>query len=577
LIEAPQSDRLRVVLCWNMHQPQYRDLVQGEPLRPWAYLRGIKDYVDMAVHLEAVPDACAVVNFSPVLLEQLDDYASQLAAHLRSGAPVRDPVLALLTPDGVPADRSRWPDLVRSCLRAHPEHMIGRFPRYRELAGAFRRMLDSGSLADAAPESFADLAAWFHLAWFGETVRRGDPRVRALLEREGHFTPAHLRLLLECVADTLAGLIPRYRRLAGSGKIELAVAPWGHPILPLMFDFSAAREADPDIELPASASYPGGADRARWHVARAIQAFSRTFGVRPRGCWPPEGAISTATIELLESFGFDWLASGESVLQRSLTGAAGSRPSLAESCGAYRVPGRQTACFFRNDELSDLIGFSYARMDGEEAAADFVRRLEAMASGNPDNSGRVVAVIIEGDAAWEYFPDNAHDFLRPLYERLTGHPRLRLTTFARCLQEGVEIRQLDPLVAGSWIQGSLATWIGSPSRNHAWDLLCEAKRVFDQVVVEGGLDEAGQRAAELQLGACEASDWFWWLADYNPEDTVGGFDELYRRHLANLYRLLGEHVPAHLHGPIAHGGGSPPLGGAMLPAAGPGGHQDRDG
>ncbi|HKS94025.1 MAG TPA: glycoside hydrolase, partial [Gammaproteobacteria bacterium] len=70
--------KLRVVLCWHMHQPQYREPVSGECLAPWSYLHGLKDYTDMAAHLENQPGAVAVVNFSPVLLEQIEDYCTQL-------------------------------------------------------------------------------------------------------------------------------------------------------------------------------------------------------------------------------------------------------------------------------------------------------------------------------------------------------------------------------------------------------------------------------------------------------------------------------------------------------------------
>jgi len=534
--------RLKVVLCWHMHQPQYRDLVSGEHLRPWAYLHGIKDYVDMAVHLESVPEACAVVNFSPVLLDQLDDYSSQLAAHLRDGRPLTDPVLALLTPEGVPADRSHWPPLVRACLRAHPENLIGRFEPYRDLTALAGRMLDSGSLCDASPQLLVDLAAWFHLAWFGETVHRGDPRIQQLARRSGHFTPAEVRTLLECVADVLAGLVPRYRRLAGSGRVELSVSPWGHPLLPLLFDFAAAREGDGDLALPTAQRYPGGGDRARWHLARAVQSFSRAFGIRPRGCWPPEGALSAPVMELIESFGFDWVASGESLLRRSLgDGAAPGRDRLSV---AYRLPGRKTACFFRDDELADLIGFTYNKWHGDDAAADFVRRLDGIASGQEDNSRRAVSIVLDGENAWEFYPFNGYYFLRALYQRLASHPGLRLATFSTCLQEGISVEEMPQLVAGSWLHGGLSTWIGSTSRNRAWDMLCEAKGTFDQVVVEGGIDEAAQLAAEEQLGVCEGSDWFWSEDGDGHGTTEGRFDPIYRRHLLNLYRMLGENAPA---------------------------------
>ncbi len=562
------DDRLRVVLCWHMHQPQYRDLVTGESLRPWAYLHGIKDYVDMAVHLETVAGARAVVNFSPVLLEQLDDYCAQIAAHLRTGSPLRDPVLALLTPAGIPSDRTQWPALLRACLRANDEHGIGRFAPYRALATLAGQLLESGALDEAGPQLLADLATWYHLAWFGETVHRDDARVRELAARTGSFGAADRRTLLECVGDVLSAIVPRFRRLAGAGRVELSISPWGHPILPLMFDFATAREAEPGLALPAADAYPGGADRARWHVAKAVQVFHRAFGTRPRGCWPSEGALSAATLGLLESFGFDWVASGESVLRNSL--AAGDAAAATDRACAYRLPGQQTACFFRDDELSDLVGFTYSKWHGDDAAADFVRRLEAVADAGGDNPRRAVAVVLDGENAWEYYPFNGYYFLQAVYGRLADHPRLRLATFTGCLQEGLEIRPLERLVAGSWIHGSLATWVGNPSRNLAWDLLCDAKRVFDQVVVEGGLEEHEQRAAEEQLGVCEGSDWFWWFADYNPADAVDSFDDLYRRHLANLYRLLHEEVPAQLARPLAHGAGAPEHGGSMLRAGGPG-------
>src|SRR5688572_126663 len=98
----PSDQPLRVVLCWHMHQPQYRDLIDGEHVLPWTYLHAIKDYIDMAVHLEMQPTAAAVVNFSPVLIEQIGEYSSQVNAWLRGGAPLKDPVLSLLTPGGVP-------------------------------------------------------------------------------------------------------------------------------------------------------------------------------------------------------------------------------------------------------------------------------------------------------------------------------------------------------------------------------------------------------------------------------------------------------------------------------------------
>jgi len=109
----------------------------------------------------------------------------------------------------------------------------------------------------------------------------------------------------------------------------------------------------------------------------------------------------------------------------------------------------------------------------------------------------------------------------------------------------------------------LATWIGDPAKNRAWDLLCEAKTAFDSVIQTQSLDAARRAGAERQLALCESSDWFWWFGDYNPADAVSQFDRLYRRQLVNLYRLLGLAVPAALDQPISVGRGAPEAGGVM--------------
>ena len=154
--------------------------------------------------------------------------------------------------------------------------------------------------------------------------------------------------------------------------------------------------------------------------------------MRPGGCWPSEGALSTASLELLESSGFDWVASGESVLRRSLAADAGT---TAERACAHRLPRQHTACFFRDDGLSDLVGFTYSKWHGEDAAADFVRRLEAVADAGGDNTMRAVPVVLDGENAWEYYPFNGYYFLQAVYRKLADHPRLRLADVAERVLE----------------------------------------------------------------------------------------------------------------------------------------------
>lgn len=114
------DQRTPVVLCWHMHQPVYQDQHSGEFLFPWVYLHCIKDYADMAAHLEAHPGARAVVNFAPVLLEQIEEYLVQIERWRHSGATIGDPVLAALVAESLPEPGSPgFLELMEKCLRAN--------------------------------------------------------------------------------------------------------------------------------------------------------------------------------------------------------------------------------------------------------------------------------------------------------------------------------------------------------------------------------------------------------------------------------------------------------------------------
>ena len=559
--------RLPVILLWHMHQPQYRDALTGEYALPWTYLHAIKDYTDMAAHLESNRVARAVVNFSPLLIEQIEDIGGRIAEHLKVGSPLPDPVLALLGPEPVPTEAPQRLQLLRACLRAQRRQMIERFGPYLELATIAETLGTSERIAYASDQFIHDLAVWYHLAWLGETVRRSHPLVTRLTERGRDFSAVQRRDLLTLIGELIGQVLPRFRRLAESGQCELSVTPYGHPIIPLLLDFRSARDAVKQMPLPAHALYPGGAARAAWHVEEAIRAFTRAFGTRPAGCWPAEGAISAGTLELLGSCGFRWAASSATVLRASLalSDADAARDPFAYN-RPYRVGGSAMSCFFREDTLSDLVGFTYATWHGDDAAANLVGELAQLARERSAGGNHAVLIALDGENAWEHYPFNGYYFLRALYTQLTHHPQLELTTLSDCLARGIQPAPLARVCAGSWVHGTLATWIGDAAKNRAWDLLCVAKEAYDRVM-QGTADSAQRAAAGRQLALCESSDWFWWLGDYNPAEAVTQFDRLFRRQLVALYRRLNLAPPADLLQPIATGHGTPEHGGVMRRAS----------
>lgn len=566
------SNKLRLILCWHMHQPDYREYLHGEYVLPWTYLHAMKDYTDMAFHLEQHPQARAVVNFVPILIEQLLDYQRQF----ESGE-VRDPLLRMLgheNLDGL-SDAERQ-HIMDSCFKSSHTKMLQPYRAYQHLFDLQKMVEGHGreNVTYLSGQFLADLLVWYHLVWMGESVRRSSELVARLMTKGSQFTYTERKDLFGLIGAIIADIVPRYRKLAERGQVEISSTPYNHPIMPLLLDFAAARESEPNAPLPQTPQYPGGRSRVHAHLSKAMESHKQNFGTPPHGMWPSEGGVSGATLKLMAEHGCEWTATGQAVLANSLRHEMNDNP-LPGSSGylykPYRVEtgGQPIHCFFRDDRLSDKIGFEYAKWRGDDAAADFIHHLEEILHHAPDQEDPVVTVILDGENAWEYYPYNGYYFLSELYNKLESHPDIRTTTFHECVQgladpeSNLTANKLQQMVAGSWVYGTFSTWIGSPDKNRGWDLLCEAKRSYDIVMASGRLNEEEMRLATEQLADCEGSDWFWWFGDYNSALSVASFDALFRHNLSNLYRLLKLLPPLELQQVISVGTGEPTMGGTM--------------
>ncbi|HEU5284274.1 MAG TPA: hypothetical protein VFU53_10700, partial [Burkholderiales bacterium] len=135
-----EAGHLELVLLWHMHQPDFRDQASGEFLQPWVYLHALKDYSDMAAHLEAHAGVKAVVNLVPVLLDQLDDYADQFAT-----GRIRDPLLRMLARDNLDTlEHAERELLLNQCFRANHVKMIEPFTPYKRLRDLYRFLAAQG-------------------------------------------------------------------------------------------------------------------------------------------------------------------------------------------------------------------------------------------------------------------------------------------------------------------------------------------------------------------------------------------------------------------------------------------------
>ena len=250
------------------------------------------------------------------------------------GTPLPDPVLALLGPDaGADRTRPQRLALLRACLRAHRQHMIERFGPYLELATIAETLGTPERIAYASDQFIHDLAVWYHLAWLGETVRRtrsaggaphrARPRVHAPAQRR-ELLDAHRR-----ARGAGGAALPRARRARRSRAV-------GDPVRATRSSRCCSTSRARATRCPAwrcrsTRPTPAARRAPRWHVEEAVRVFTRAFGAPPAGCWPSEGAISAATLELLgRAGGFRWAASssrGAARQPRAHRPAGGRRPA----------------------------------------------------------------------------------------------------------------------------------------------------------------------------------------------------------------------------------------------------------
>jgi alpha-amylase/alpha-mannosidase (GH57 family) len=526
----------RVALLWHMHQPFYQDLATGEHVLPWVRLHGLKDYWGMASLTREFPTLRVTFNLVPSLLVQLEAFAHERARdrHLDVGL--------------VDADRLSEDDRT-FCLdqffHAHRPSMIEPYSRYAELLS--RR---ENGVASFSVEDMRDLQVWHKLAWVDQEYRDNDPRVRALLQKGRGFTEDDKQTLRAVELEILRCVVPEYKDAQARGQIEIATSPFYHPILPLLCDSDIYLRTHPDAKRPRQAFRHPADAQAQLH--KAVALHQELFGVKPSGLWPSEGSVSDAVVPFVRDAGLSWMATDEEILGRSLgrTLSRDERGRLNEPeilYRAYRVgagPDGEggVSCGFRDHALSDLIGFAYSSWPADAAADDFIGRLVDAGRQYRQRTGEdaTIFVVLDGENAWEYYADQGRPFLRALYGRLTAHSELQTVTMSEaCTAPRGTLHSIFP---GSWINGDFYIWIGHADDQRAWSQLGDARRALQTANVP---DDVRMKAYE-ELLIAEGSDWFWWYGDDHSSDHDPQFDDLFRRHVRNIYGTLGLPVPEEL-------------------------------
>jgi alpha-amylase/alpha-mannosidase (GH57 family) len=540
--------KVRLALLWHMHQPPYREAETGEYLMPWVRLHATRAYHDMAWILERHPGVRCTVNFTPVLLEQLEDYVEGRA---------RDRLLDLTVRPAAELGEDERQAVLRSFFMVDWERHVRTAPRYWELLqkrGRDVRAVDLRRVAATFGEDeLTDLQLHFNLAWMGFGALADDEGLRALAAKGRGYSRADVAYVLDAQRRIMAGIVPRWRRLAERGQVELSTTPYHHPILPLLCDTDAARRALPSVVLPPRFAHP---EDARWHVREAIASHARRFGTPPAGMWPAEGAVSPEALEVLASEGVRWAASDEGVLLHSLPPDAPRLRSLYRPWRVSAGPAGEVAMLFRDRPLSDVIGFTYAKVDPDEAVKDFLAHVGAIGQAwarDGHEAPATVGVFLDGENAWEHYPESGRTFLDRLYAALEASPAVETVTMSEATL-GASGTPLPRIHSGSWIEASYRIWIGHREDRQAWAALGRARDAVTAAEREGA-DPQRIAAARRHLYAAEASDWYWWYGEDFTTELAAEFDALFRGHVIRAALLAGASPPPEALEPIKRAGG----------------------
>ncbi len=538
------TDRpLSILFLWHMHQPFYKDSQSGTYIMPWVRLHATKGYYDVPQVMERW-GVKGCINVVPSLLEQIED-------HVKNAVTDRWKTLTLKRPEEMDEEEKAF--VIRNFFMLCWDRLVKTSPRYWEILSKRERFVGKLSWTEMTrfftPDEILDLQVLFNLKWFGFTARDRYPFLKKLDLKDRRFTHEEKMEMMRIQDEIVRELIPMYRRLADAGAIELSFTPFYHPIFPLVHDTDISKRSAPSAPMPPRFSRP---DDAQWQLCEGKRYAEGIWDRELTGMWPAEGAVSPELIPVAASSGVTWLATDEGILFRSLNSA--DKKQILYHPWRAGQEGKECALFFRDKYLSDLIGFSFAKMDTDKAVESFLNHVRAVRYAIPGSEeAPALSIILDGENAWENYPDNGRDFLNGLCKSLSEATDLRTDTFSGYLEKNPPERYplLPALHSGSWIQSDYMIWIGNDEDNTAWEHLRRARAFLDDHLRRHpDTPDETRREALRAIYRAEGSDWFWWYGPQFQTENDYLFDRLFRRHLRRVYAVLGAPHPTALDLPI---------------------------
>jgi len=547
------AQKIYLAFLWHQHQPYYKLVNENKFLMPWVRLHGTKDYLDMPLLLKDYPKIKANFNLVPSLIEQINEYVN-------NGA--KDRILELTLIKARELKEEERVEVLQLFFTASYENMIRKFPQYdylyqkRGYKKSYEELIETQRFFTA--QEILDLQVLFNLVWIDPLLRERDDFLKSLVKKGKGYTEEEKIKLVDKHLEILRNIIPLHKEMQESGQIEVTTTPYYHPIFPLLINNYIAKVSNPKIKLPESNfKFPEDAEH---HLKEAINIYKNMFGVEPKGIWPAEGSVSEDIVPILSKYSVKWIATDEEILAQSLgigyfprdrDGITQNMEMLYQPY-SFEKDGHKINLIFRDHYLSDSFGFKYQNMSESDAVNDFMNRIRFIQKSlKPSEKPYLVSIILDGENCWEYYQNDGIDFLKKLYEALSNDKSIETVTISDFLEKFPPSKKLPKLFPGSWINHNFNIWIGHEEDNKSWDCLYNTRKTLvDFIKSHLELSEDVKEKAWKEIYIAEGSDWNWWYGDDHFSGYDDEFDEIYRSHLINVYRLIGTDIPACLNLPI---------------------------
>lgn len=536
-----ELNKLSIAFYWHLHQPVYQ--LEETFLMPYVRLHAVKDYLDMVLVLDRFPKLKLNFNIDPSLIDSILAYTEKGYKDVHQS-------LTLANIEELSEDEKAF--ILNNFFSAKYETMILKSERYTSL---YKRRFKNQDLPinEFSPQDYSDLMALFNLAWIDPIHKDRYPEYRYLFEKQEGFTFEDRQQIINLNLQIMSEIIPSYKGFIECGRVEITTNPYYHPIVPILQDVKTTIKNVKTTEgLPSKFAM---ATDARKQIRLGLDRIEEVFGVRPKGFWPPELCLSNKTLSTLAEEGIKWTISDEAILSESIgfSFVRDFKGNLEDPYHLLKVYERSgdipIDVVFRDRSLANLINFEYANLDPKLASRDLYDKIKSIQSKllvSPDNN-HLLTIALDGENCWERYENDGKDFLDIIYSEIESDPTIETVLISNYIEADPHKKELNKIIAGSWVNNSFQCWIGDLEKNFAWNAV---KQVRDDLFTfkkeHRDISPEVFDKALKELYICQGSDWYWWYGEPNTSGQDYIFDYLFREHLKNAYKLLGMEPPEFL-------------------------------